>query len=101
MTMSFFTFCFLSKNKSFKLFVFFALAFFTGGYLLYTALAELIITHRLYSLLITIGSITSLLQLIIYASELEVIKRHSQLIFEITYLLSFALISSAGILMII
>ena len=95
------SFCFITKTKSFFLFLFYAAAFFAGGWLLYTALAELIFSHRLYSLLLTIGSITTLFQLLIYASEMTLIsKKYSQPLLESCYLLSFAIVSAAGILMI-
>lgn len=94
-------FCFIAKTKSFPLCLFYAITFFAGGWLLYTALAELIFSHRLYSVLLTIGSISTLFQLLIYASEISIIsKKYSQLIFETGYLLSFAIVSAAGILMI-
>ena len=97
----FITFCFITNKRSFLLCIFYALAFFTAGWLLYTALAELFFSHRLYSVLLTIGSISTLLQLLIYASEMSIItKKYSQLIFEIFYLLSYSIVSTAGILMI-
>lgn len=101
MTFLFLAFCFIARNKSFILFIFYALSFFAGGQLLHIALAELIFTHRLYSIPLAIGSITSLIQLLIYSSETYLItKKYSQLIFETSYLLSFAIVSAAGILMI-
>lgn len=101
MTVCFAAFCFISKNKGFILFIFYALVFFAGGWLLYSALAELFFSHRLYSIFLTAGSITTTFQLLIYASEINIItKKYSQVIFEAGYLISFVIISTTGILMI-
>ena len=102
MTALFAAFCIFTKTKKFLTLIFLALSFFTGSYLLFTALVELLFNHRLYSLLLTIGSITTLLQLLIYASDLHLVaEKYSQLIYESAYTMSFAVISAAGLLMII
>lgn len=92
---------FFAKHKSFPAIIFSAVVFFTVSSFFYTALTDLCFNHRLYSVFLTIGSLLSLLQLIAYTYEFKLVnKKYSQLIFEISFITAFSLISIAGVLMI-